>query len=69
MHMKCLYQNCRDNTAGFTCDECLPGYDRDDRTDLNGACYRGDQPCTCDPNGSQSDVCISGACQCKVRCI
>ncbi|KAA0202727.1 hypothetical protein HAZT_HAZT010235, partial [Hyalella azteca] len=59
--------NCRDNTAGFYCDECLPGYYKDP---YSGRCERRDgrPDCSaCDPRGAVSDQCLNGACQCKTN--
>ncbi|KAF2367999.1 Laminin EGF domain [Trinorchestia longiramus] len=60
--------NCRDNTAGFYCDECLPGYSIDP---LTGRCERrgGAPDCSCDSEGSVSDQCVNGVCQCKVSSV
>ncbi|EEC18262.1 laminin beta 1 chain, putative [Ixodes scapularis] len=66
--------DCRDNTMGLNCEQCVPFYYKDPQRDPSDpyAC----QPCDCDPRGSLDEgVCdpqddiqagsVAGRCHCK----
>ncbi|KAF6200714.1 hypothetical protein GE061_005158 [Apolygus lucorum] len=62
--LKCIY-----NTAGYHCDQCLPGFYGNPLALEKGDC----KPCDCDPRGTEggedggSFLCnqLTGQCQCK----
>ncbi|XP_066260113.1 basement membrane-specific heparan sulfate proteoglycan core protein isoform X1 [Euwallacea similis] len=59
-------RNCRNNTAGDQCDQCLPGFTREPN---RGQCvpHGHSVPCSCDPKGSTYLGCTNGVCQCKAN--
>ncbi|XP_030745032.1 basement membrane-specific heparan sulfate proteoglycan core protein isoform X3 [Sitophilus oryzae] len=60
-----ICRNCRDNTDGDSCEQCLPGYSGDP-TRGQPCRYIGPvEPCNCDPRGTTYAGCVNGACQCK----
>ncbi|XP_076269824.1 terribly reduced optic lobes isoform X47 [Rhynchophorus ferrugineus] len=60
-------RNCRENTAGERCDQCLPGYTGDPTRGV--PCVSPDVDCDCHPWGSASQRCYNGQCDCKANVI
>ena len=53
--------NCQNNTQGFHCDTCKPGYYRPPGSNSRDACL----PCNCDPTGAMESQCDNdGMCKC-----
>nr|XP_033792839.1 laminin subunit alpha-4 [Geotrypetes seraphini] len=52
-------RNCLDNTTGFKCDRCAPGYHGDARVAKNCTA------CQCKPCGTEACDDITGQCRCK----
>lgn len=63
--------NCRDSTTGPNCDTCLPGYEGDPSNRVPcrfiGGGGQTSEACRCNPDGSISNDCFGGVCQCKTN--
>ncbi|KAL1514177.1 hypothetical protein ABEB36_003476 [Hypothenemus hampei] len=60
-------RNCRQNTAGDQCDQCLPGFTGDPTRGQSCAPQGPTVPCVCDTRGSTYSGCVHGVCQCKAN--
>ncbi|ENN77212.1 hypothetical protein YQE_06349, partial [Dendroctonus ponderosae] len=58
-------RNCRNNTGGSQCEQCLPGFTGDPTRGQQCSPHGPPLPCNCDPRGTANNGCVQGACQCK----